>query len=298
MSKVKEAVLAIFFTLFALSTFAQTGSVRGRIIDAKTKKPLEFVNVSIRATGTQTPLTGTVSDSTGVFRINRVKNGTYTLTASFIGYKSVEKEFTISPTARNVNVKNILLEEDSQVIDEIKVVGQRAQMRFEIDKKVFDVESNISQAGGSASELLENIPSVEVDNEGEISLRGNSSVTIWINGKASGLSADNQAQILEQIPAESSERIELITNPSAKFSPEGTSGIINIILKKNRKAGYYGSLQVGADILGGYNASGSINYSSGKIESYLNVGYRQRKSEGKDIQIVLIWMTKVIPSPT
>ena len=282
MSKVKEAVLAIFFTLFALSTFAQTGSVRGRIIDAKTKKPLEFVNVSIRTTGTQTPLTGTVSDSTGVFRINRVKNGTYTLTASFIGYKSVEKEFTISPTARNVNVKNILLEEDSQVIDEIKVVGQRAQMRFEIDKKVFDVESNISQAGGSASELLENIPSVEVDNEGEISLRGNSSVTIWINGKASGLSADNQAQILEQIPAESIERIELITNPSAKFSPEGTSGIINIILKKNRKAGYYGSLQVGADILGGYNASGSINYSSGKIESYLNVGYRQRKSEGKD----------------
>lgn len=111
MSKVKEAVLAIFFTLFALSTFAQTGSVRGRIIDAKTKKPLEFVNVSIRATGTQTPLTGTVSDSTGVFRINRVKNGTYTLTASFIGYKSVEKEFTISPTARNVNVKNHLLEE-------------------------------------------------------------------------------------------------------------------------------------------------------------------------------------------
>ena len=282
MSKVKEAVLAIFFTLFALSTFAQTGSVRGRIIDAKTKKPLEFVNVSIRTTGTQTPLTGTVSDSTGVFRINRVKNGTYTLTASFIGYKSVEKEFTISPTARNVNVKNILLEEDSQVIDEIKVVGQRAQMRFEIDKKVFDVESNISQAGGSASELLENISSVEVDNEGEISLRGNSSVTIWINGKASGLSADNQAQILEQIPAESIERIELITNPSAKFSPEGTSGIINIILKKNRKAGYYGSLQVGADILGGYNASGSINYSSGKIESYLNVGYRQRKSEGKD----------------
>ena len=282
MNRVKEAVLAILFMLFTLSTFAQTGSVKGKIIDAKTKKPLEFVNVSIRAIETQKPLTGTVSDSTGVFRINRVKNGTYILSASFIGYKSVEKEFTISPTARNVNVKNILLEEDNQVIDEIKVVGQRAQMRFEIDKKVFDVESNISQAGGSASELLENIPSIEVDNEGEISLRGNSSVTIWINGKASGLSADNQAQILEQIPAESIERIELITNPSAKFSPEGTSGIINIILKKNRKAGYYGSFQIGADILGGYNTSGSINYSSGKIESYLNIGYRQRKSGSKD----------------
>ena len=282
MSKVKEAVLVIFLVMFALSAFAQTGSVRGRIIDAKTKKPLEFVNVSIRIAGSKTPLTGTVSDSTGIFRINRVKNGSYILTASFIGYRPVEKEFTISAKERNVNVKNLLLEEDSQVIDEIQVVGQRAQMRFEIDKKVFDVESNIAQAGGSASEILENIPSVEVDNEGEISLRGNSSVTIWINGKASGLSADNQAQILEQIPAESIERIEIITNPSARFRPEGTSGIINIILKKDRKAGYYGSLQVGADVLGGYNASASINYSSGKIESYLNVGYRQRKSEGED----------------
>ena len=198
MSKVKEAVLVIFLVMFALSAFAQTGSVRGRIIDAKTKKPLEFVNVSIRIAGSKTPLTGTVSDSTGIFRINRVKNGSYILTASFIGYRPVEKEFTISAKERNVNVKNLLLEEDSQVIDEIQVVGQRAQMRFEIDKKVFDVESNIAQAGGSASEILENIPSVEVDNEGEISLRGNSSVTIWINGKASGLSADNQAQILEQ----------------------------------------------------------------------------------------------------
>lgn len=102
---------------------------------------------------------------------------------------------------------------------------------------------------------------MEINNDGEIS-RGNSSETIWINGKAFGLSADNQAQILEQIPAESIKRIEIITNPSAKFSPKNTSGIINIILKKDRKAGYYVSLQVGADIPGGYNAS--INHSSRK----------------------------------
>lgn len=278
----KDAVLAIFLLMLGSSVYAQTGSIKGRIIDAQTKEALEFVNVSIRVKGSTTPITGTVSDSTGVFHLSRIKPGNYVLTASFIGYRPVEKDFVISTKDRNINLRNIPLEEDSQVIDEIQVIGQRAQMRFEIDKKVFDVASNISQTGGSASDILGNIPSVEVDNEGEISLRGNSSVTVWINGKASGLTADNQAQILEQIPAESIERIELITNPSAKFSPEGTSGIINIILKKDRKAGYYGSIQTGADILGGYNASASINYSSGKIESYLNAGYRKRKSEGEE----------------
>ena len=101
MNRVKEAVLAILFMLFTLSTFAQTGSVKGKIIDAKTKKPLEFVNVSIRAIETQKPLTGTVSDSTGVFRINRVKNGTYILSASFIGYKSLRKSHALCQTGRN-----------------------------------------------------------------------------------------------------------------------------------------------------------------------------------------------------
>ena len=286
MSKMKDVVLTIFLVLLGTAVFSQTGqtgSIKGKIIDAKTKEALEFVNVSIRTKDSgKTLVTGTVTDSTGVFHLSRIKNGTYILSASYIGYRTLEKEFTISSKERNINLRNLLLEEDAQAISEVQVVAQRAQMRFEIDKKVFDVASNISQAGGSASDILGNIPSVEVDNEGEISLRGNSSVTIWINGKASGLTADNQAQILEQIPAESIERIELITNPSAKFSPEGTSGIINIILKKDRKAGYYGSIQTGADTQGGYNASANINYNSGKVETYLNAGYRQRKSEGED----------------
>ena len=285
MSKMKDAILVIFLILLSTAGFSQsgqTGNIKGKIIDAKTKEALEFVNVSIRTKDKKTLVTGTVTDSTGVFHLSRIKNGTYILVASYIGYRTLEKEITISPKERNINLRNIPMEEDSQAINEVQVIGQRAQMRFEIDKKVFDVASNISQAGGSASDILGNIPSVEVDNEGEISLRGNSSVTIWINGKASGLTADNQAQILEQIPAESIERRELITNPSAKVSPEGTSGIINIILKKDRKAGYYGGIQTGADTQGGYNASASINYNTGKVESYLNAGYRKRKSEGED----------------
>lgn len=145
------------------------------------------------------------------------------------------------------------------------------------------MDENISSTGGTASDVLSNIPSVDVDNDGEVSLRGSTSVTVWINGKASGLSADNRAQILEQMPAESIERIEVITNPSAKYSPEGTSGIINIVLKENRKAGYYGSLQAGVDTRGGWNTSGNINYNSGKIDAYFNLGYRKRISDGGGI---------------
>ena len=164
------------------------------------------------------------------------------------------------------------------MLQEVVVEGIRSQMRFELDKKVFSVDANIAAAGQSASELLESIPSVEVDQDGEVSLRGNSSVTVWINGKESGLTADNRAQILEQIPAETIDRIEVITNPSAKYSPEGTAGIINIVLKKDRKAGYYGSAELSANSRGGGNASANVNYNSSKVDAFAGLGFRMRRN--------------------
>ena len=224
----------------------EAGVIRGKVIDAKTREPMQFVNISVRKAGTTVPLKGMVTDETGTFHIAQLPEGSYTLSISFIGYKTIEKPFTLSKQIPGVNFRNLLLQEDSQLLGEVKVTGQRSQMKFDIDKKVFNVDQNISSTGGTASDVLTNIPSVEVDNEGEVSLRGSSDVTVWINGRASGLSADNRAQILEQLPAESIERIEVITNPSAKFSPEGTSGIINIVLKEDRRAGYYGSLHAAA----------------------------------------------------
>ena len=224
----------------------EAGVIRGKVIDAKTREPMQFVNISVRKAGTTVPLKGMVTDETGTFHIAQLPEGSYTLSISFIGYKTIEKPFTLSKQIPGVNFRNLLLQEDSQLLGEVKVTGQRSQMKFDIDKKVFNVDQNISSTGGTVSDVLTNIPSVEVDNEGEVSLRGSSDVTVWINGRASGLSADNRAQILEQLPAESIERIEVITNPSAKFSPEGTSGIINIVLKEDRRAGYYGSLQAAA----------------------------------------------------
>lgn len=258
----------------------EAGVIRGKVIDAKSREPMQFVNVSVRKAGSAVPLTGIVTDEAGAFYIPKLPEGNYTLSISFIGYKTIEKNFTLSAQTPGINFRNIPLEEDSQLLSEVKVTGQRPQMKFEIDKKVFNVDKNISSTGGSASDVLSNIPSVEVDNEGEVSLRGSSDVTVWINGRASGLSADNRGQILEQLPAESIERIEVITNPSAKFSPEGTSGIINIVLKEDRRAGYYGSVQAGIDTRGGWNLSGNVNYSSRKMEMYAGLGYRERKRDG------------------
>lgn len=258
----------------------EAGTIRGKVTDAKTREPMQFVNVSVRHADSKTPLKGMVTDAAGNFTIVKLPEGNYTLNISFIGYKSVEKNFALSKQNPGINFRNIPLEEDSQMLGEVKVTGQRPQMKFEIDKKVFNVDQNISSTGGTASEVLSNIPSVEVDNEGEVSLRGSSDVTVWINGRASGLSADNRAQILEQLPAESIERIEVITNPSAKYSPEGTSGIINIVLKEDRRSGYYGSVQAGVDTRGGWNLSGNVNYTSRKAEMYAGIGYRERKRDG------------------
>lgn len=279
----KRLLLGTLLLVISICSYAasiELGGIKGTVIDSKTKEALQFVNVSIK-TKTHTSLVkGVVTDQSGSFALGGLKDGTYIVSVSYLGYKAYEKEFTINSSKKSVNLSMISLAEDSHELKGVEVTGQKSQMKFEIDKKVFNVDQNIASAGGSASDVLTNIPSVEVSNEGEVSLRGNSNVTVWINGKASGLSADNRAQVLEQMPAESIEKIEVITNPSAKYSPDGTAGIINIVLKQDRKAGYFGSAQGGANTRGGYNGSFNINYSSSKFDIYGNAGYRHHERTG------------------
>lgn len=273
--------LLIIGVLTPLSAAMAQGNVRGKIVDKATGEPVEFVNVVVSPKGSDDMAGGAITDIDGAFRIDGLKHGSYILTISYIGYQNATREFTLSKDHQSAYFKQIALSEDNQVLKEVEITGIRSQMKFEIDKKVFNVDQAIAATGGSASDILQNIPSVEVDTEGTVSLRGSESVTVWINGKAQGLTADNQGDILEQMPAESIERIEVITNPSAKYSPEGTVGIINIVLKRDRKAGYYGSAQAGASMydtdFGGYNASANINYSSGVLDAYANVSYRERR---------------------
>ena len=276
----KNILLLLVGVLLPLSAAMAQGSVRGKIVDKTTGEPVEFVNIVVTPKGSTHLAGGTITDEHGAFHIENIGYGSYVLTVSYIGYQNATREFALSAAAKHAHFKQIAISEDNQMLKEVEVTGIRSQMKFEIDKKVFNVDQAIAATGGSASEVLQNIPSVEVDTEGTVSLRGSESVTVWINGKAQGLTADNQGDILEQMPAESIERIEVITNPSAKYSPEGTVGIINIVLKRDRKAGYYGSAQAGASMydldFGGYNASTNINYSSGKLDAYANISYRER----------------------
>lgn len=254
------------------------GIISGIVVNKETGQPMDFVNVQLLdASGKPMPI-GTSTDTEGVFRLPKVKDGNYTVRISNIG--SVTQERPVSIKGQNVDIGSVSLADDSKLLQEVVVEGVRSQMRFELDKKVFTVDANIAAAGQSASELLESIPSVDVDQDGEVSLRGNSSVTVWINGKESGLSADNRAQILEQIPAETIERIEVITNPSAKYSPEGTAGIINIVLKKDHRGGYFGSAEFSANSFGGGNIAANINYNSSKWETFAGAGFRMRHNKG------------------
>lgn len=275
----KRFIIFFLLCLCGYTGWAQ-GTVKGKILDRQKSEPLGFVNIKVTEQGSDKFVGGGITDAGGNFNVTGLKDGKYTLTLTFMGYKDVTRQFEITPTKRDVQFKLLYMAEDAKQLNEVTVTGQRATMKLEVDRKSFDVGQLISNAGQSASDVLDNVPSIEVDNDGNVSLRGNSSVEVWINGKASGLTSDNRAQILQQLPAESIERIEVIDNPSAKFSAEGSAGIINIVLKKGRKAGYYGSVQAGGDTRGGANTSFNVNYNSRLIDSYLNIGYRHRANTG------------------
>lgn len=275
----KRFIIFFLLCLCAYTGWAQ-GIVKGKILDRQKSEPLGFVNIKVTEQGSDKFVGGGITDAGGNFNVSGLKDGKYTLSLTFMGYKDVTRQFEITPAKREVQFKLLYMAEDAKQLNEVTVTGQRATMKLEVDRKSFDVGQLISNAGQSASDVLDNVPSIEVDNDGNVSLRGNSSVEVWINGKASGLTSDNRAQILQQLPAESIERIEVIDNPSAKFSAEGSAGIINIVLKKDRKAGYYGSVQAGGDTRGGANTSFNVNYNSRLIDTYLNMGYRHRANTG------------------
>lgn len=267
----------VFLSVFSVLALQAQVTIKGTLIDKATNQPIGYASVGLYQN--DKPLAGTLSSEEGTFELVGVKPGVYAVKATFIGYKDVEKKISITGKSHHVHIGKMLMEEDAKMLKEVEVVAQGSQARFDIDKKVFSVDQSIAAAGGDASEVLQGIPSVEVDNDGEITLRNSSNVEIWINGKPSGLTEENRAQILEQIPAENIESVEIITNPSAKFSPEGSAGVINLVMKKDRKAGYYGSVNAGlehavhSDRLG-ERAGINLNFNKGRWDGYANFGFR------------------------
>ncbi len=248
--------------LIAFSSLAQIGQIAGLVIDRTTMKPLEFANVAVYYEGANEPTKASMADAEGRFVLQGLELGAYVLKVSFVGYTSFQAGAVLTADKYTLRFNRIVLNENTQNIEEVQVVGQRSGMSFEIDKKVFNVDETALAQGSTTTDVLKNIPSVAVDIEGNVSLRNNSSVEIWINGKPSGLTDENRGQVLEQMPAETVEKIEVITNPSARYSPEGSAGIINIVLKEKNSGSYLASANssIGYDLAGAWNGSLGGNY--------------------------------------
>ncbi|MFT4678197.1 MAG: iron complex outermembrane receptor protein [Flavobacteriales bacterium] len=252
------------------------GKIYGKVVDYHTKKPVEYATVALYSKRDSSLVTGTVSGKDGRFLLNELRRGRYYVVIDFIGYKPHKKsDIGINPsTGQEIDLGMITLEQDLTMLKAAEVVEDTKQMELLMDRKVFHVDNNVNNSGASASEVLQNIPSVEVDIDGAVSLRGNSNVNVLIDGRPSGLTGSSRDAILDQIPADAIDRVELITNPSAKFDPDGTAGIINIILKKNKLEGFQGSVKLSVSPGMQQSASLGLSRRTEKSNIYGQYSYR------------------------
>jgi outer membrane receptor protein involved in Fe transport len=270
--------------LISITTFAQipsnsnpkTGEINGKILDAQTKTALPYVSIVIKD-GLNKAVTGGITDENGDFTIKQISEGENTIEIQFIGYKTEIKKIKITRSNYKIDLGTILLTEEAAQLNEVLVVAETSTVTQKIDRKVINVGKDLTATGSTASELLNNVQSVSVDSQtGNISLRGNDNVRVLIDGKPSNIST---AQLLKQIPSSSIKSVELITNPSAKYNPEGMSGIINIVLHKNANLGFNGSVNTGLTIGDNtrYNGSLDVNLKTGKVNIFANYGTNNGK---------------------
>ncbi len=271
----QQLVLAIAMIFICVSALAQeqTLKITGKVLEAKNENPIEFATILLMNPSTEKPIEGTTTNVDGSFLLE-TKASKFIIKVSFIGYES--KTFsTWQQTDGLIDLKTIVLKEDEKLLDEIVVRGEKSQMEFHLDKRVFNVGKDLSSTGASALEVLNNVPSVNVNIEGEISLRGSSGVQILINGKPSVL-ANEQGNALGTITAEMIDKIEVITNPSAKYDAEGTSGIINIVIKKEDKRGLNGSVTINGGIPNNHSFGLSLNKRTEKFNLFSQFGIGRR----------------------
>lgn len=272
----KTSLLSTFIllTFSTLSAQQNTATVSGTVAESSSKATIEFANIELLRAKDSSVVKGTVTDGKGKFSMEQVSYGNYLLRYSFIGY---EKRYTpVIVNKEKINLGQLLITPENAPMQNVTVISTKPMLNTSIDRKSYDVTKDIMAQSGTASDVLKNIPSVEVDIEGNVALRGSGDVMILINGRPSPLLGKlNKAEVLQQFPANTIERIEVITNPSARYRPDGTSGIINIVLKKNVKGGWNGSLTANAGNRERYNASATFNYKPGKLNIFGNAGIRK-----------------------
>lgn len=276
MRNILSAILTILVAATSLAQGGPKSKVTGKVIDNASKQPLEYATVAFLGPDSKV-IAGGITDSSGSFNID-VPNGNYTINFEFISFKmtTITKSIT-----GDVNLGTISLSEDSQKIDEVVVRAERTTVDIKLDKKVYNVGQDLMVKGGTVSDVLDNIPSVSVDAEGAVSLRGNDNVRILIDGRPSN--AINIQEALRLIPADAIDKVEVVTNPSARYDSEGGGGLLNIILKKGKNQGVNGTVIVSSGIPEQYGISGNLNFKTKEFNLFTTTGYNYRISPGKSL---------------
>ncbi|MBC7417420.1 MAG: TonB-dependent receptor [Pedobacter sp.] len=275
----KTNLLTLTFLLFGLSLFAQKNSpakITGVLKDAKSQETIPFATAVLVNPTSQAKVKIIQTDINGAFTIANIPAGKYTFKISYVGYQTmVRNNVEVTATTKTLNFGNIQMTSGKgNVLSEVQVTGKKSTIQLGIDKKIFSVDQSLVSEGGSASDVLQNVPSIQTDIDGNVSLRGSTGVKVLIDGKPSLIAGGDITQILRSIPASSIESVEVITNPSSKYDAEGQSGIINIVLKKNTKLGFNGSVALTAGNKDNYNASTNLSFQNSKVNMYANYSYR------------------------
>lgn len=254
------------------------GLIKGKLISQKGRRPIEYATVALYSIPDSSLVTGSISKPNGSFEITQVKPGKYYIMITFIGFeRKTIGDFSISKASPMKDLGVIKLAQAHQELKGVEIVAEQAVVEYQIDKKIVNVSNNLDAAGGSAVDALENVPSVNVDIDGNVSLRGSENFQVLINGKPSPLSASDA---LQQIPAAAIKNIEIITNPSAKYDPDGMTGIVNVILKDDVEQGINGMIEATAASFDSYTLNALLNYRKNKFNYFGGVNARLRNMPG------------------
>ncbi len=256
-------------------------SVSGSVQDGTSESPLEFATVTLRSLRDSSDVTGSITASDGRFKVENLKPGGYTIKIDFLGYESFQDTVRFRPGsgAPNVDLGTVKLNPSAKLLEAAEITADKSFMMNNIDRKTFNTDQLSVTTGGNVNDVLQQIPSVEVDNEGTVSLRGSENVTILIDGKPSGLTGAGGAALLESIPASSIDKVEVITNPSAKYDPDGVGGILNIITKKNKLEGLTGVAEVTTSFDNGFGGNLLMSYKTGKWNLSTQYAYNARSRD-------------------
>lgn len=280
----KKILIVALTLLLSLTAFAQHPegkkiTISGKVLEKGTNLPLEYATIVFENSTTK-QLSGGITDENGNFKFE-VTAGNYNVRAEFISFKSVIIPQKVFNTDSNLGT--IQMEADVAQLNEIEVVAEKSTVEIKLDKRVYNVGKDMMVKGGTVSDVLDNVPSVTVDAEGTVALRGNENVKILIDGKPSGLAGINIADALKLLPADAVEKVEVITNPSARYDAEGGGGIINIVLRKGKANGFNGSVMVNAGDPETYGTSINLNKKSNDYNLFSNIGYNYRNNPGNSL---------------